>query len=145
MPRQYSDETGVDHTTGILMAQTMFLENSDPSVYKAMVLVTAGRPVAYGASGGVRQATSFVDTRFRNYKRIGAHTAAQMESEIPVLTQQLYQSLGVNTWFLTYLNTRSFMTSSPKGDGWYNLASTRTDIVPMMEEIAKALPVAVME
>lgn len=145
MPRQYSDEAGVDHTTGILMAQTMFLENSDPSVYKAMVLVTAGRPVAYSASGGVRQTTSFVDTRFRNYKRIGAHTAAQMESEIPLLTQQLYQSLGVNTWFLSYLNTRPFMSSSAKGDGWYNLASTRTDIVPMMEEIAKALPVAVME
>lgn len=146
MPRYYSDEAGTDHTTGMAMANTMFSATNDPTIYKAMVVLTDGQPNGYGSSTtSLRQTANYTESRFRQYKRSGSHTTAQIEADTPVMARQMYQNLGVNTWFVSFVESRPFMAQSAMGDGWYTVTNTASDIIPIFEEIARALPIAVVE
>lgn len=145
MPRYFSDEGGTDHTTGMQMAKTMFQENIDPTAYKAMVVLTDGQPNGYTAStGSVRATQPYNETRFREYKRTTSHTTAQIETDTVTLANQMYNDLGVNTWFVSFVEYRAFMENAATGDGWFSLASSSADIVPIFEEIARSLPVSIV-
>src|SRR5690606_6301802 len=57
MPREYSDEPGTDHTTGIALAHQMFAENPDPSAMRVVVLLTDGVPNGISSGHGAIRAT----------------------------------------------------------------------------------------
>lgn len=143
MPRYYWDEAGTDHTTGIGMARRMFEENVDPTAYKAMVVLTDGQPSSYGTSEGLRRTQGWVEP-FRQFKYSGSHSAAQIERDTPLATQALHTDLGVNTWFVSFRDDRPFMANAVTGDGWYAYTNNASDIVPIFEEIARSLPVAIV-
>lgn len=44
MPREYRDEPGTDHTTGLAMARQMFEDGTDETAYRAIVVLTDGYP-----------------------------------------------------------------------------------------------------
>jgi hypothetical protein len=143
MPRYYWDEGGTDHTTGIAMARSMFQENVDPTAYKAMVVLTDGQPTGYSTSEGIRRTQGWVEP-FRQYKYVGSHSSTQIERDTPIAAQQLYADLGVNTWFVSFRDDRPFMANSVTGDGWYAHTTNASDIIPIFLEIARSLPVSIV-
>jgi hypothetical protein len=145
MPRYYSDEGGTDHTTGMEMARTMFNENLDPLAYKAMIVLTDGQPNGYTSSSGKRTAAGYNETRFRQYKRSGSHSTSQIETDTPILAENMYRQLDVNIWFISFVESRPFMANSAKGDGWYTNTNDSSQIIPIFEKIARSLPVSIVE
>jgi hypothetical protein len=143
MPRNYSDEGGTDHTTGMEMARTMFNENIDPLAYKAMLVLTDGKAAGYTAKTGKRVATGYVEP-FREYKRAGAHSTVDIEADTPILAEKMYQELGVNIWFISFVESRPFMEASAKGDGWYINTTDAAQLVPIFEKIAQSLPISIV-
>ena len=145
MPRYFSDEGGTDHTTGMYMAKQMFQENVDPTAYKAMIVLTDGQPNGYSsATGSIRSTQPYNETRFREYKRTTSHSTAQIETDTVSLANQMYTNQGVNTWFVSFVEYRAFMENAATGDGWFSLATSSADIVPIFEEIARSLPVSIV-
>jgi Flp pilus assembly protein TadG len=146
MPHYYSDEGGTDHTTGMQMARTMFSERNDPTVYRAMVVLTDGEPSGYSASTTTLRGTAHdTETRYRQYTRSGSHSTAQIRTDTVVLANQMHADLDVNTWFVSFVEHGTFMEDSATGDGWFDLAATSDEIVPIFERIAHSLPAAVVE
>lgn len=46
MPREYTDEPGTDHWVGLKLAEQLLLESFEPDAYKAVVVMTDGRPAS---------------------------------------------------------------------------------------------------
>lgn len=145
MPRYYMDEGGTDHTTGLAMARQMFQASNDATAYKALVMLTDGQPAAYTSSEGVRKATSYKETRWKEYKRSGAHSVSQIQAETPVAAQAMYTDYGVNIWFLSFVESGQFMADSVTGDGWYAVITNSAQLVPVFRKIAQSLPVSIVQ
>ncbi|HNC95258.1 MAG TPA: hypothetical protein PKW90_03975, partial [Myxococcota bacterium] len=143
MPHYYSDEAGTDHTTGMSMAEQMFQDHLDPTAYKAMVVLTDGEPYGYNGNVTIREQTRWTEP-FREYKYPGAHYTPEIERDTPVVAQRIYNNLGVNTWFVSFRDDRPFMASSVTGDGWYAHTTNAADIIPIFQEIARSLPVSIV-
>lgn len=145
MPRYYSDEGGTDHTTGIAMARTMFNEHPDTTVYRAMVVLTDGQPESYSASSSGDKRGTYNETRWRQYKRSTSHSVAQIKADTVTATTSLYNDLGVNTWFVSFVTSDTFMQNASKGDGFFATASTASQIIPIFDQISRSMPIAVVE
>jgi hypothetical protein len=146
MPRYYTDEGGTDHTTGMEMARTMFQEKDDPFAYKAMVVLTDGKPIAYNSeTGSIRKAQGHTESRFRQYKRSSSHSVAAIRADTVALAEDMYADDGVNTWFVSFLEEEQFMKDAAQGDGYFRLAETSAEIVEIFEDIAHSLPLAVVQ
>jgi len=90
MPRYYLDEGGTDHTTGMEMGRRMFRERHDPYAYRAMIVLTDGKPSAYTASSGsARRAEGYRERRFREYQRAGGHTVSAIETDTVSLARSM--------------------------------------------------------
>lgn len=144
MPRYYSDEGGTDHTTGMTMAQTMFSGRPDNTAYRAMVVLTDGIPESYTVSSSSKRGT-YHETRWTEYQRTTSHTANQIKSDTQALSHSMYTNLGVNTWFVSFVQSDTFMANSVQGDGFYTVASTASQIVPIFDRISRSMPIAVVE
>lgn len=145
MPREYTDEPGTDHTTGITLARTMFEEEVDPTAFRAMVVLTDGAPNAITSTHGVyRGQLGYSETRWRQYLGPRPHTEAQIKSESNSLTQSMYNELGVNTWVISFRDDQSFMHTMPKGVGYYTRTSDSNALVGIFENIANSLPMAIV-
>ena len=163
MPREYRDEPGTDHTTGMRMAEIMFEENPDPAAYRAMIVLTDGRPNGYGSIGTSREVDydygdmdieSYsgyevwnVDdyTRYRTYARTTPHGSSSIRSQSIALTGTLWEDYQVNTWVVSFITNESFMQSMPRGDGYYELTNNPEYIIEIFEDIANSLPLAIVQ
>ena len=146
MPREYTDEPGTDHTTGITLARTMFEEEIDPTAFRAMVVLTDGIPNGLAAGHGTfRTQLGYNETRWRQFRGPVPHSSAQVRSESNVLTQQMYDELGVNTWVVSFVENDAFMETMPKGLGYYVNTSSSAALVPIFEDIANSLPMAIVQ
>jgi hypothetical protein len=81
---------------------------------------------------------------FREYKRAGAHSTVDIEADTPILAEKMYQELGVNIWFISFVESRPFMEASAKGDGWYINTTDAAQLVPIFEKIAQSLPISIV-
>lgn len=70
---------------------------------------------------------------------------SQIESQTVTLADSMYANLGVNIWFISFVDYRSFMESASQGDGWFTLTSNSADIITVFRTIARSLPIAVVE
>ncbi|MDP2316658.1 MAG: TadG family pilus assembly protein [Pseudomonadota bacterium] len=146
MPREYTDEPGTDHTTGIEMARTMFEDEVDPTAFRAMVVLTDGIPNGPSSVHGVyRRQLGFTESRWREYQGPVPHSTTAIKSESNDLTQELYEDLGVNTWVVSFVADDAFMATMPKGIGYYVNTSDSTALVPIFENIANSLPMAIVQ
>lgn len=146
MPRYYLDEGGTDHTTGMEMARTMFRERTDPYAYRAMIVLTDGKPVGYTSSAGsARTSAGYTERRFREYKRSGGHSQAAIEADAVSLANRMYEEDHVNIWFVSFVQYRAFMESASQGDGYFDLAATSAEIVDIFAQIGRSLPVTVVQ
>lgn len=144
MWREYADESGTDHTTGLEMAKLMFEEQDDPSVYRALVLLTDGEPNGTGAHAQ-RAAAGFVDDRWRWYKTNIRRNTSAVISESQSLAETMQEELDVNIWAISFVASASWMNNVIQGDGYFVQTSSSNALAGIFEDIAEGLPVAVVQ
>lgn len=154
MPLYFSDEGGTDHAIGLEMARVMFEEVDDsahefydPFAYRAVIILTDGEPSSIGTEGSntKRKQAGYTEERYRETKYSHSRNRNQIKAETANETAALYDDLDVNVWFVTFKHTNSSMPTYPKGDGWYQLANTPEELIPIFEKIAQSLPQAIVE
>jgi hypothetical protein len=146
MPREYTDEPGTDHTTSLIQARTMFEEQTDPTAFRALVMLTDGIPNGLSATHGqFRINLGYNEPRWRQYTGVRPHTTAQVKTQSNTLTQQLYDDLSVNTWVVSFVQHDAFMSTMPKGIGYYVNTSNSAALIPIFEDIANSLPMAIVQ
>lgn len=146
MPREYRDEPGTDHTTGLEMARLMFEDEVDETAYRALVVLTDGRPNGTRSGHGqTRIDEGYEEDRWREFQGPVPHTTSQVQSESITLTEDLWDELEVHTWVVSFDADYSFMEDMPQGDGYYVLTNDSTALVDIFETIAASLPLALVE
>lgn len=146
MWREYSDEPGTDHTVALDMARTMFTEQPEVGAYRALVMLTDGIPNGIAPNhGALRAAEGYVDPK-RAVVGPRPHTTTQIQDDSVTKAHQLYDDLAVNTWVVSFVQSAPFLDDmTTDGDGYFVRASTAAEIVPIFEDIANSLPIAIVE
>lgn len=168
MPHYYSDEGGTDHTTGMTMAQIMFQDQyvrdydggggasvvvDDPLAYRALVVLTDGRPSSYGRTwrtqdrNGSPYETKPASDMVRDhelYLYSGSRSVNAIKRDTRSLAQDMWTNDQTNIWFVSFVANESFFADSSKGDGYFTVTRNSSDIVPIFEEIARSLPLAIV-
>jgi hypothetical protein len=145
MFREYDDESGTDHTVGLEMARQMFEAEPNPSIYRVLVMLTDGIPNGFTTAGTKRAASGYVETRWPFYPGPIPHTTADIETESNAIADDLWGTLQVNQWDISFVADAGFMHTMPKGDGYFKLANNSAALVPIFADIAQGLPISVVE
>lgn len=147
MPREYRDEPGTDHSTGIIPAGWLFHENVDSGArYRAMLILTDGRPNGLsGQSGQTRAAKGFVEDRWREYQGPVPRTANQIRHASVAATQQLWDELRVHTWVVSFIQDDWSMGAMTQGDGYYALTSDPDELQMLFSQIVTEMPLSIVE
>lgn len=146
MPREYADETGTDHSTGLQQARQMFEERADDGVYRAMIVLTDGQPANLGSShGSTRLAEGYEEERWNEYVGPVPHSASSIRSRSVELAEGLWDDLEVHTWVVSFVADQTFMHDMAQGDGYFVRTNDSNALVGIFEDIANALPLAVVE
>ena len=149
MWREYSDETGTDHSVALDMAEQMFDAEPDDGAYRALVMLTDGIPNGIAAAhGNIRQGAGYVDP-LNHVLGPRPHTTAQIQADSITKAHDLYDDMGVSTWVVSFVQNAAFLdTMTNQGDGYYELitaAEGAAAIVPVFQDIAESLPLAIVE
>lgn len=144
MPREYRDESGTDHAVGIEMATTMFAEQSDPSVYRAMIILTDGSPNGTGRHEQ-RADAGFEDTRWRYTFANRRRGTSEVRTESVTLARDSWDRDEINIWSVSYRANATWMEDVSQGDGYYVRATNSADLQPIFADIVESLPVALVE
>lgn len=146
MPREYTDEPGTDHTTGMGLAWEMFAEQTDPSAVRVMVVLTDGQPASIGStSGTARAAAGYKETRWREYVGPAPHSSTDIRWDSIQMTHDMWSALRVHTYVVSFVADDWFMHEMPQGQGYYVLTTNAAHLVTIFEEIANSLPMALVE
>ena len=146
MPREYTDEPGTDHTTGMELAKQMFDDEDRAAYYRAMIVLTDGAPNGLaGGNGTIRAAAGFHETRWNEYIGPVPHSTAQIRSDSVAATQEMWDDMRVNTWVVSFVQDDSFMEDMCHGDGYYVHTNDAAVLVPIFDGIARNLPLAIVE
>jgi hypothetical protein len=169
MPAQYGDETGTDHAIGIDMATKMFSEYPDPSVYRAMIVVTDGQP----ANVGQHQTRTAAEREAWQWRHVftgeQARTVDEIKIESVAYAQAAWDLAEVSTWMVSYKQSGQWMEDTAQGDaevhtwmvsfkqddqwmrdtaqgdGYFIRAENGDDLVTIFTDIAESLPVTLVE
>lgn len=147
MPREYTDEPGTDHTTGMTMARTMINEQTGATVYNAMVTLTDGIPNGITASEGkirATPATKYTETRWREYIGPRPHTTSQIQTDSVALSNTMWAESRTNQWVISFLQDGTFMHNMVHGNGTYTLATSSAQLIPVFQQIARSLPIVIV-
>lgn len=146
MPREYRDEPGTDHTTGLEMARLMFEAETDETAYRAMVVLTDGYPNGTRSGhGNTRVNEGYVETRWQEYQGPIPHTTSQIRAESVTITEELWDELEVHCWVVSFVANEAFMADMPQGDGYFVQTNDSVALVDIFETIAASLPLALVE
>lgn len=146
MPREYTDESGTDHSTGILLAQQLYEEHGGGANYRAMIVLTDGRPNQLGASSGtLRAADHHVESRWRQFTGPVPRSQDQIRSASIQSTWELWNSLRVHTWVVSLVAYDEMMPAMVRGDGYDVLASSSSELSAMVAQIISEMPLAIVE
>lgn len=146
MPREYTDEPGTDHSTGIGLARQMFEESSTGAVYRAMIVVTDGRPQGLGAaSGTIRADQGYVEERWTEYVGPVPRTGAEIRAETIAATQAMWDDLQVHTWAVTLVADDWMLDAMVHGDGYKVIVSDSSQLADVISEIISEMPLAIVK
>lgn len=147
MPREYSDEPGTDHSTGVLMARQMFEENTGQGArYRAMLVLTDGRPASLGSSSGnLRAADGYTETRWREYRGPVPKSQSNVRSTTIAATNALWDDYRVHTWVVSLIADDSMMHGMVHGDGYYIRTSDEDELEFLFSQIVSEMPLAIVE
>lgn len=146
MPREYTDEPGTDHSTGVLLAQDMFENSTSGAVYRAMLVITDGKPNNLGAtSGNIRASQGYVEDRWREYKGPVPRTVGEIRTASITATEQLWNNLEVHTWAVSLVVDDPILDGMVQGDGYKVLVSNSNQLVEVLTGIISEMPLAIVE
>lgn len=146
MPREYTDEPGTDHSTGILQAKEIYEALPGGASFRAMVVITDGRPNALGAnSGAIRESQGFQETRWDEYKGPVPRTANEIRHASVAATGDLWDNLRVHTWVVSLIEDDWSMGAMTRGDGYYVLTQDGTQLAAILGAIIAEMPLAVVQ
>lgn len=146
MPREYLDEPGTDHTTGLQMARQMFEAADDAGAYRVMVVLTDGYPNGLsGSNFKARGLAGYTETRWDEYVGPIPRTNLQITSGSVALAEEMWEELEVHTWVVSFVASGAFMEDMAQGDGYYTVTNSSTALVGIFTEIANSLPLAVVQ
>ncbi len=144
MPREYKDESGTDHAIGIEMAAAMFEEHEDPSIYRAMILLTDGEPNGTGKHEQ-RAEAGYEDTRWR-YKFVGERRGTdEVRAASKEWAEAAWDGMEIHTWAVSYKANATWLEDVAHGDGAYIRAESSSDLEPIFSDIVESLPMALVE
>lgn len=145
VPYEFSDERGTDHAIGVLMATTMFAEEPDPNVYRALIIVTDGEP-AYVGEAEERWDLGFEDDRWRFVFADGpGRSPDQIRAETQLLADAAWRDSEVHVWLVSYRQDGAWLYNVPQGDGYFVLARQREDLEEIFRDIGESLPVTLVQ
>ncbi|MEZ4234590.1 MAG: TadG family pilus assembly protein [Myxococcota bacterium] len=144
MWREYIDESGTDHTTGLEMARAMFSENDDPTVYRAVLVLTDGDPNGTGAHTQ-RAAAHYDETRWRYYKTGVRRSTNQVISDSQSLSATMWDEREINIWAVSFVASATWLNDVVQGDGYFTRTSSSSALVAIFEDVAESLPVAIVQ
>ena len=146
MPREYTDEPGTDHSTGVGQAKQMFEESTSRAVYRAMLVVTDGRPNGLGAaSGTIRDSQGYVEDRWREFRGPVPRTKDEIRYATIDATQNLWDTMNVNTWAVTLIQDDWMLDAMVHGDGYKVVISDSSQLAPVIAEILSEMPIAIVQ
>jgi hypothetical protein len=145
MPREYRDEPGTDHSTGMQMAYTMFDDAFDPTAFRVMVVLTDGEPNGLGAPGTARVLDDYTETRWREYVGPAPRSGNDIRSESVAVSQEMWNDLSVHTYVVSFKKDEAFMRSMAQGQGYFIRTDNSSALVPIFRDIANSLPLALVE
>ena len=144
MPREYRDEYGTDHAVGIEMATTMFGEFNDPSVYRAMLILTDGEPNGTGPHAQ-RFADGYNEDRWRSTFVGSRRGRDEVVAESVAWAEAGWSGTEIHTWSVSYKANATWMNDVCQGDGAYIRATNSADLEPIFLDIAESLPMTLVE
>lgn len=146
MPREYRDEPGTDHSTGIRLAKAMFEEHTNGAAYRAMIILTDGRPNGLGAaSGTTRDAQGYEEERWREYRGPVPRTIQQIRDASINATDILWDNLNVHTWVISLIADDPMMPAMTQGDGYYVRTTNTAQLSAVLGQIVREMPMAIVE
>jgi hypothetical protein len=146
MPREYTDEPGTDHSTGVLLAKQMFEESSTGAVYRAMIVITDGKPNDLGAaSGAIRIAQGYTEDRWREYLGPVPRTKGDIRTATVAATLDLWNGLDVHTWAVTLVQDDPMLDNMLRGDGYKVIVNDSSQLTAVISEIISEMPLAIVE
>jgi hypothetical protein len=147
MPREYTDEPGTDHSTGIRMAQQMFEEAADTGArYRAMIVLTDGRPNGLGgASGTIRASQGYTESRWREYEGPVPRSGNEIRHASIVACEELWDEMRVHTWVVSLVANDWMMPAMAQGDGYYTLTNNSNELAAILAQIVSEMPLAIVE
>ncbi len=159
MPREYTDESGTDHSTGILQAKQMYEAAASGAAYRAMIIITDGKPNDLGAaSGNARAAEGYVEARWPEYQGPVPRSKTDIRNESIAATQDLWTNMQVNTWMVSLVQRDAAMmpgqegvpveglgSGVPQGDGYWRLAAQSSELATIISQIISEMPLAIVE
>ncbi len=145
MPREYRDEPGTDHSTGMQMAYTMFDDNFDPTAFRVMLVLTDGEPNGLGAPGTARALDGYTETRWREYLGPAPRSGNNIRTESVAVSQEMWADLDVHTYVVSFKKDEAFMRSMAQGQGYFIRTDNSSALVPIFRDIANSLPLALVE
>lgn len=145
MPREWSDEPGTDHSTGILLARQMFEESSSEASYRAMIILTDGQPNGLGAPGTKRAAAGYTETRWSEYVGPAPRTTNQIRNAGVDAAQDLWEDMEVHSWVVSFVADDWMMNAMVTGDGHYTRTSKASELEPIFAQIISEMPLAIVE
>ncbi len=146
MPREYSDEPGTDHTAGVALCRQMFEELPDAGAFRAMVVLTDGKPNGTRSGHGRKRAKAgYTETRWREYRAPVPHSTSAIKRDVVKMTEDMWTDLEVHTWVVSFVKDDAFMEDMVQGYGYYANTSDSSELVDIFEDIAQSLPIAIVE
>lgn len=143
MPREYRDESGTDHSVGMLMAEQMFDSASTGAVYRAIIVLTDGQPNGTGAHLA-REAAGWEETRWNEIMAEGK-TTEQVRTESVATAQRLWDDKAVHTWVVSLESYQPFFEDMAQGDGYFIRTDNSGELAAIFAQIISEMPLALVE
>ncbi len=144
MWREYLDENGTDHTTGIQMAREMFNEHDTAGVYRAAIVLTDGNPAGVGGHNA-RGNVGYDEDRWRYFMTPESRDTADVKADAATIAAEAWTNEEIHLWAVSFVADATWMEDVIQGDGYYVKTSNSTALSPIFADIAESLPVALVQ
>ncbi|MCB9779314.1 MAG: VWA domain-containing protein [Alphaproteobacteria bacterium] len=146
MPRAYYDELTTDQSSGLTMARQMIASSGSNASYRAVVLLTDGRPnQVYCDQGDDRNSDGYTEDRWDEYVGPKCRNTNDIRNAAIEEAQRLWEEQGVHVWVVSFIADDWMMYQMPQGDGYYVRTNDPDELAELFAQIVSELPMAIVE
>lgn len=145
MPREYTDEPGTDHSTGLEMAWQMFNDSDGDERYRAVVVLTDGIPNGLGGASGTLRAAEGYTEPWDEYQGPVPKTAQNIRDTAAIAAERIHDDFGADIYVVSFVANDAILEMMEQGNGYTTITSDTGELVSIFEGIANSLPIAVVQ